>query len=259
MRITKLPIPLLLAAAALTSVVYIYVHLTAPPMPIHTDPNFTQPLISGVTYLWRGAAFRYIFSADSQISVAYGTPYHLVYLFGPLYNISLAGGKIHVLYGAKIRPLFVIKHDLVSEDGNLNFPGTCLVYNLKDITPQNSTTGNLTLYLPVVFDLNDVLTKDEYSAITNFVDCTTRYRVIQIQVNSTHIIFQTAYPDSGSWGWRLLLKLQPPVSGKTISVTNQPITGSYTVGSATFAIMALPYLHFAITPQDTTTLTIYVS
>jgi hypothetical protein len=62
MRITKLPIPLVVAAAALTSVVMIYVYLTAPPMPIHTDPNFTYPLLAGVTYMWRGAAFQYVYA-----------------------------------------------------------------------------------------------------------------------------------------------------------------------------------------------------
>ena len=257
MRITKLPIPLLLAAAALTSVVYIYVHLTAPPMPIHTDPNFTQPLISGVTYLWRGAAFQYIFSADSQISVAYETPYHLVYLFGPLYNITL-GGKVFIFYGSGIRPIYAVKHDLVSEDGKQSFIGTCLVFKLKDVTPQNSTIGNLTMYLPEIFDENDVLTDKEDRAVSK-AGCSSRFRVTQIQVNGTHILFQTAYTYSPTLVWKLAMRLQPLAPGKTVRATNTPLSGSYIVGGATYSVMALPYLHFAITPQDTTTLTIYVS
>ena len=259
MRIAKLPIPLLIAAAALTSVVYIYVYLSAPPMPIHTDPNFTHPLYPGVTYLWRGAAFQYVFSADSQISVAYGAPYHLMYLFGPLYNISLSGGKIVILYGADIRPLYVVRHDLVSDDGRHKFSDTCLVFKLKDVTPQNITIRNLTLYLPEIFDQNDVLTSKEDSAVYNYARCSSRFRVVQIQVNGTHILFHTAYTDTPTLSWKMVMQLQPLASGKTIRVTNQPLSGSYVVGSATFSVMALPYLYFAITPQDTTTLTVYVS
>jgi len=258
MRITKLPIPLLIAAAALTSVAVIYVYLTAPPMPIHTDPNFSQPLFAGVTYLWRGAAFQYIFSADSQILVTYGAPYHLVYLFGPLYNITLAG-KIAIIYGAGIRPLYVVKHDLVSENGAYPFTGACLVFKLKDVTPQNSTVGNLTLYLPEMFDLSDALTNKEDLTLYNFAGCSSRFRVVQMQVNGTHILFQTAYTTSSALAWKLVMRLEPLASGKTIRATNQPLSGSYVVGSATYSVMALPYLHFAIKPQDTTTLTIYVS
>jgi len=259
MRITKLPIPLLIAAAALTSVAVIYVYLTAPPLPIHTDPNFSQPLFAGVTYLWRGAAFQYIFSADSQISVTYGAPYHLVYLFGPLYNITLSG-KIAIIYGAGIRPLYAVKHNLVSEDGAHTFTDACLIFKLKDVTPQNiSTVGNLTLYLPEMFDLNDVLTNKENSVLYNFADCSSRFRVVQMQVNGTHILFQTAYPTTPTLGWKLVMRLEPLASGKTIRATNQPLSGSYVVGSATYSVMALPYLHFAIKPQDTTTLKIYVS
>jgi len=258
MRITKLPIPLLIAAAALTSVVYIYVYLTAPPMPIHTDPNFTSSLYVGGVYLWRGAAFQYIFSADSQISVAYRAPYHLVYLSGPLYNITLSG-KVFIFYGAGIRPLYVVKHDLVSEYGNTDYSNTCLIFNLRDITPENATFGNLTLYLPQVFDLNDVLTSKEDYVVYSFANCLSRYRVIQIQTNSTHIIFQPAYTTSNTLSRRLVMTLQPLASGKTIRATNQPLSGSYIVGSTTYSVTALPYLHFVITPQDTTKLTIYVS
>jgi len=211
-----------------------------------------------VTYLWRGAAFQYVFSADSQISMAYGTPYHLVYLFGPLYNISLAGSKIFIIYGANIRPLYVIKTDLETESGN-HVPNVCLIYKLKDVTPQNLTIGNLTLYLPEVFDINDVLKNDEDTVVYSFGSCVRRYRVVNIQVNGTHITFHTAYSTQPLLSSRYVLKLQPLAPGKTIRVTNQPISGSYVVGSATFEVMVLPYLHFAITPQDTTTLIVYVS
>jgi hypothetical protein len=258
MRIAKLPIPLLVAAAALTSVVYIYVYISAPPMPIYTDPNFTKPLFAGVTYLWRGAAFQYVFSADNTITVSYGAPYHLIYLFGPLYNITLAN-KIAIIYGAGIRPIYAVRHDLVSEDGMYSFTDVCLVFKLKDVTPQNLTISDLTMYLPEVFDENDVLTSKEDSVLYNFANCDSRFRVVQMQVNGTHIIFQTAYTTSPTLAWKMVMTLQPVASGKTIRVTNQQLSGSYIVGNTTYTIMALPYLYFDITPQDTTTLTIYVS
>jgi len=258
MRITKLPIPLLIAAAALTSVVYIYVYLTSPPMPIHTDPNFTSPLYAGAVYLWRGAAFRYTFSADSQISMTYGAPYHLIYLFGPLYNISLGGGKIAIIFGADIRPLYIVKQNVVQE-GSTYSTEMCLVFKLQDVTPQNSTIANLTMYLPVTFDVNDILTNKEDNTVYRFGNCPSSARVIQIQANGTHIIFQTGPTYSSTPSKRWVMSLQPLAPGKTIRVTNQPVSSSYVVGGATFTVMALPYLHFAITPQDTTTLTVYVS
>jgi ribosomal protein S8E len=257
MRITKLPIPLLIAAAALTSVAVIYVYLTAPPMPIHTDPNFTQPLYVGGVYLWRGAAFEYIFSADNTITLSSGAPYHLIYLFGPLYNISLGSGKVFIIYGAGIRPLYVVKHTVESEDG-YRYNDHCLVFKLKEVTPQNMTIANLTLYLPEVFDINDVLTNKEDSVVYNFGNCLSRGRVIYIQANGTHIKFQFAYTHSPILTWRGLIKLDHITTGKTIRVTNKPLSGTYIVGGTTFTVMALPYLHFAIVPQDTTTLTVYV-
>jgi hypothetical protein len=228
-------------------------------MPIHTDPNFTGTLYPGGTYLWRGAAFQYVFSADSQISVAYRAPYHLMYLFGPLYNITLSGGKIVILYGVNIRPLYIVRHTLESEYGGSQYPNMCLVFKLKDVTPQNSTIANLTLYLPEVFSSTDVLTNKEDYAVFDYADCTARRRVVQIEVNGTHIIFHTAYTYASSSLGRLVLRLEPLASGKTVRVTNTPLSGSYIVGGATYSVMALPYLHFAITPQDSTTLTIYVS
>jgi hypothetical protein len=164
-----------------------------------------------------------------------------------------------IIYGAGIRPIYIVKHDLVTEDGSYSFSDTCLVFKLRDITPDNSTIGNLTVYLPEMFDLSDVLTNDEDRAVYSFAGCMSRFRVIQTQVNGTHIIFQTAYTNSNSLAWRLVKSLQSLATGRTVRATNTPLSGSYTVGSTTYTIIALPYLHFAITPMGTTTLTIYVS
>jgi hypothetical protein len=262
MRITKLPIPLLIAAAALTGVAVIYVYLTAPPMPIHTDPNFTTPLLTGVTYLWRGAAFQYVFSADNQITIAKEAPYHLIYLFGPLYNISLAGDRITIAYLANGRPLYVHKLQLYDDYGYRNI--ICAIFKLTDVTPADTTIGNLTMYLPATFNSNDVLTYDEFWTVARHVDCNyaiyTKYRrVIGIQSNGTHIIFRTAEPTIVSGEERYYLPLSSTMVGRTFNFVNNPISGSYIVSGRTFSVMALPYLHFSITPSGTTTLVIYVS
>jgi hypothetical protein len=238
-------------------VAYIYVYLTAPPMPIHTDPNFTSPLYAGATYLWRGAAYQYLFSADSSISLTNGTPYHFIYLNGPLHNISLAD-RVLIVYGVNIRPLYIHKTVVTSEFGGSPFI-MCLVYKLTDVTPQNATTGGLTLYLPTTFSPSDILTQNEDNMVYNFGSCTSRRRVIDISVNGTHIIYRTMYTYSASGDMRYIQRLPSPIVGKTIRVTNNPLSGSYIVGGRTYTVMALPYLHFAIRPSDTTTLTIYVS
>jgi hypothetical protein len=260
MRITKLPIPLLIAAAALTSVAVIYVYFTAPPTPIHTDRNFTTPLYAGLTYLWRGAAFEYIFSADYPVSIANGTAYHLIYLQGPLYNISL-GGNVFILFGSGIRPIYVLK--LPSgvawyEHGVPFVAPLCLVFKLVDVTPPNKTTANLTLHLPKPFGENEVLTNKEDSVIYSFAHCSYRYRVINVAANGTHIIYRTMSTLSPYDDTRYLVRMSSPVVGKTIRVVNQPIRATYVVDDSTYLVMALPYLHFGIIPQETTTLVVYV-
>ncbi len=260
MRITKMPVPLLIAAVALTGVTVIYVYLQAPPLPIHTDANFTAPLFGGVTYLWRGAAFQYIFSADYPISVTYGTPLHLIYLNGPLYNISFAGGKAHIIYVVGRTPLYVHKLQLQRDDG-LGTANVCLYFKLVDVTPANLTIANLTIYLPSAFALSETLSNTDFEVVRDTANCWfwTHGRVIGIIANATHIIFRMAPVDNTSPEFRYLMPLPSPMVGKTIHVRNNHISGSYTVGNAVYTVMALPYLYFAITPQETTTLTIYVS
>jgi hypothetical protein len=258
MRITKLPIPLLIAAAALTSVAVIYVYLTAPPMPIHTDPNFTMPLYPGSIYLWRGAAFEYIFSADQSVSIAYGTPYYLTYLTGPLHNITLADNMYIIHFSITGKTLYVIKERLLLRDGSSW--DVCLVYKLIDVTPENVTIPNLSIYLPIGFNRTETLSNEEDSVLYNNYYCASRGRVLSVEVNGTHLIYRTSTYTTYPHGEGLFYKrLTSPVTGKTIKVTNKPISRSYTVGGTAYTAMLLPYLHFAIDPQDTTTLVVYVS
>jgi len=255
MRITKLPIPLLLAAAALTSVVYIYVYLKAPPMPIHTDPNFTTPLFAGGVYLWRGAAFEYIFSADEVISISYMPPYHLVYLSGPLYNISI-GDNVRIVYLAGGRPIYLVRHHVYDSAAN-NWGYAWLAFKFVDVTPSNLSTPNLTMWLPQAFGASETLSQEEYDVIHSLVGYF--FRAVGVEVNGTHVIFRVNAPTYQGIEGRLVGKLSSPVSGKTIKVTNNPISTAYFVNGTTFTAIALPYQYFAITPSGTTTLTIYVS
>ena len=258
MRMTKFPLPLLIAAAAITGTAVIYVYLTAPPMPIHTDPNFTSPLFVGMTYLWRGAAFDYLFSADYSISMTYMPVHHLMYLTGPPSNITI-GDNVWIVYvrGWK-RPYYIIKHHIDWSPGGWS-GYYYFVFWLEDVTPPNLTIRNLYLWLPRTFDPNDVLTQDEFDAIYKFVPSAEITRVLRVEVNSTHVTFivsAVTYYDAES---KYVAKLPSPVSGTSIRITNKPISASYTFNGTTFSAMALPYNYFSITPSDTTTLVVYVS
>ena len=258
--ITKLPIPLLIAAAVFTGVAVIYVYLLAPPMPIHTDPNFTTPLFAGATYLWRGAAFRYDISADNIISVSYRAPYHLVYLFGPLHNISI-GDDVRIIYFTiRQKVYYMVRHDVLLRDGSTW--RICFLFKLVDVTPENVTIPNLSMYLPTVFGVNETLTLNEFDEIWlrwGQTMCYTVERVIGVDTNGTHIIFRTMWPSAVSQESRDYLPMVGPVTGRTISVTNSPIRTAYTIGGTAYSAIALPYQHFAITPTETTTVIIYVS
>ena len=261
MRITKLPIPLLLAAVALTSVVMIHVYFMAPPMPIHTDPNFTYVLYTGGVYMWRGAAFHYVFSADGVISLTYRPPHYLLITNGPLGNFSL-GDNIWVIHVIGERPLMLVRQYVWVPWGD--YPGRWsyewLVYKLIDITPPNLSDPRLTVWLPTMFQLTDFLSDKEYEAVKARVGPFV-YRVLDIEVNATHIIFRVARADyyGGTTEYRIAGTLPSPIQGRTLSVTNNPIGGSYAINGTTLSAIALPYHYFVIKPVDTVNLVIYVS
>jgi hypothetical protein len=258
MRISKLPIPLLVAAAALTGVAVIYVYLTAPPMPIHTDPNFTSPLFVGGVYLWRGAAFQYLLSADKIISVSHAPGYHLIYTNGPLTNITI-GDRIWIVYLRGGRPLYVEKRwiDWYPPDGRSGY--WYLVYKIEDVTPPNCTIPDLTMWLPQTFGPTEYLSQNEMDAIMRILGNPWAVaRVLAVEVNGTHIIYRTGYPYI-DLQQQLFARLSSPTTGTTIRVTNRPFGSSYTVNGTTFSATALPYQFFSISPSETTRLVIYVS
>jgi len=254
MRITKLPIPLLIAAAALTSVAVIYVYLTAPPMPIHTDPNFTTSLYVGGTYLWRGAAFEYLFSSDEIVSISYMAPYHLIYTTGPLTNTTV-GSNVWVVYVRGERPLYVIKLRVYLPWAGYS-ADEYFVFKLTDVTPSNVT--DLNMWLPQTFDRLDFLSAREYDAVLVLVSNSNIYRALNVVANSTHVIIERGdlrYDNV----YRVVIALPSPQSGRTIRVTNAPISSTYIINSTTYTIIALPYQYFSISPTATTNLVIYVS
>jgi hypothetical protein len=255
MRITKLPIPMIIAAIAITSVAVIYVYLTAPPIPIHTDPNFTTPLFAGMVYLWRGAAFEYILSADKPISVAYAPGYHLIYTNGPLGNITISE-KIWIIHLRGGRTLYVERRSLIVSGGRES--EFLLVYKLEDVTPPNSSIPNLYMWLPKTFNLTEFLNQNEINAIAQLVSPVNIVRVLGVEVNGTHIIYRYAYSQS-SREYRGFVKLSSPTISQTIRVTNKPFGATYTISGTTFTATALPYLFFSIVPTETTKLVIYVS
>jgi hypothetical protein len=259
MRIAKWPIPMILAAIALTSTALIYVYIQAPPIPIYTDPNFTSSLIGGMTYLWRGAAFQYTFSADVPVNISYGPAYHLIYLTGPLTNTSL-GQNAWIVYLIGGRPLYVTKVSGCTTEGWCG--GTrYLVFKLKEVTPENMTGLNMTIWLPEPFDISDFLTDQETQAIDRVVTLPfgeLPWRVLRVDANATHLMYNYA-PYDGTNQYVMYVKMPNSQNGISIKVTNKPSSVSYTYGGVTYSAMILPYIYFAITPSQTTTLRIYVS
>jgi hypothetical protein len=260
MRISKLPIPLIIAAAALTGVAVIYVYLTAPPMPIHTDPNFTSPLFSNMVYLWRGAAFQYVLSADRTISVAYGPAYPLIYTTGPLTNITL-GQQRYIVYPFGERPLYVERRMLMTQTGGTQRFTYYLVYKLEDVTPPNSSIPNLYMWLPKTFGPTEFLSQREVRAIEVVAGAVvSRYRVLNVVVNGTHIIYRIATVTRDYYmEFDVFDTLSSPISGTTIRVDNRPSSHAYTINDTTYSAMTLPYLFFSIVPTETTRVVIYVS
>jgi len=255
MRITKLPIPLLIAAVAVTSVAVIYVYLTAPPMPIYTDHNFTQPLLSGTVYVWRGAAHEYIFSSDEIILLTHEPAHHLIYLTGPMGNITVSN-RIWVVYLFGGRPLYVMRIQPVGWSAY-----ACHIFRLEDVTPTDSTFANLTMWLPRTFAPHDYITTDEYNALIRIVGtglCYSFYRVVSVQSNGTHLIYRVT-PITTYFEETHLTRMSSVIQGRTIRVTNNPFSVSYSVGEAMFTARFLPYMYFAIVPTDTTMITIYVN
>jgi hypothetical protein len=209
MRITKLPIPLLIAAAALTSVAVIYVYLTAPPMPLHT---------------------------------------------GPLTNITV-GSNVWVVYVRGERPLYVIKLRVYIPWAGYS-SDSYFVFKLTDVTPSNVT--GLNMWLPEMFDRYDYLSTRERDAVLALVSNADIYRALNVVANSTHVIIERGDLTYDNV-YRVVVALPSPQSGRTIRVTNAPISSSYVINGTTYTIIALPYQYFSISPTATTNLVIYVS
>jgi hypothetical protein len=211
-------------------------------------------LYVGGTYLWRGAAFEYTFSSDEIISISYMPPYHLIYTTGPLGNTTI-GGRIWIIYVYGERPLYVIKQYVYVPWGD-SWSDQYFVFKLTDVTPNDS---GLNMWLPQPFAPSETLSDREYYALNAVVPVAHAHRVLSVEVNGTHMIFRAAGPTITGSEYSLPARLPSPVSGRTIRVTNTPLSSSYTINGTTFTIIALPYQYFSISPTATTNLVIYVS
>jgi hypothetical protein len=224
-------------------------------MPIHTDPNFTSPLNVYILYLWRGAAFEYIFSADNPISMSYMPPYHLIYTNGPLTNITM-GSNVLIVYVREHRPLYIVKHYVYKSWTN-EWDDLYFVFKLVNVTPSGLT--DLNMWLPQVFARADVLDDNEYAAVHAATSGQPAYRVLSVTANDTHVIIRFTALKYVGVERDVAARLSSFQSGRTIRVTNSPIRGTYIINGTTYTIIALPYQYFAITPIGTTNLVIYVN
>jgi len=182
----------------------------------------------------------------------------LIYLTGPPANITI-GDSVWIVYvrGWR-RPYYIVKHYINQSPGGWS-GNYYFIFWLEDVTPPNLTIRNLSIWIPRPFDPQDTLTNEEYQEIYKRVPSAETTRTLRVEVNGTHVVFIGSDITYYGGEYQYVAKLPPPVSGRTIRITNKPISASYNYNGTTLSAMALPYNYFSITPSDTTTLVIYVS
>ncbi len=245
MRLTKIPLPLLIAALVVTTAVVIHLQLTVVSAPPVVDSNFTGTLVKGSPYLWRGAASEISITSNATIQVTYMPVAHVVYLNGPFGNVSFGRG-IWMIY--LTRPLLIEK--VAKPDGTACY----FVFRLVNVSKVNG----LTVLVPEKFRVDDTLTHNEFTAITAYTGANRVCRVVNIYTNGTHIMLDVAPHNSTSYTTTHHFKLPPAVATTSTKITSTGYGVSYKVGNITVSAYVMPYQHVVIIPNATARVTITV-
>jgi len=232
MRLSKIPVALVIAAMVSVTAVTIYLYLSLVPVPVVADPNFTGTLVAGSPYLWRGAASTIEFSSNATIGVTYMPVGYVVAVNGPLSNITLGKGA-WLIYLNGGRPLLV------------RYFGIYLA--AFKLIPVANTNG-VTVLVPQPFDMGDYLTDNEINAIETYTGVGAPDRITNVVANNTYIILEFSYPQYNQVEMYYYLKLPAPVSVTTATYYGTGFGVSYRVGNATVSAYVEPYEHFVITP-----------
>ncbi len=238
MRLSKIPLPLLIAALVATTAVVVYLQLSVVQAPVVADGNFSTTLVAGTPYLWRGTASEISISSNATIKVAYMPVGHVVYINGPLGNSSLGADK-WLIYLRGGRPLLVER---------VSYPNGYSAHHVFKLV-NVSKVGSLTVFVPNAFDLSDTLTDREYNAMLANGVGSSVYRVVQVTTNGTHIELRLGNARDANINHTVFVRL-PPASEVTFTrITSSGYGVSYVVNSTTVSAYLMPYHHIVITPN----------
>jgi len=238
MRLSKIPIPLLIAALVATTAVVVYLQLSVVSVPVVADPNFTTTLVAGTPYMWRGAASEFDIASNATIKVTYMPMGHVIYLNGPLSNTTLGSGK-WLIYLKGGRPLLVEK---------VTYPNGYSVFYVFKLVNMTKVNG-LSVLVPNAFAVTDTLTGNEYTAILSNGANTPMYRVTQITTNGTHIMVQLGDPSLTQVDQTDYFQLPSAVDTTAIKITSSGFGVSYVVNGTTVSAYVMPYTHIVIVPH----------
>jgi hypothetical protein len=247
MRLSKIPVPLLIAALVATTAVVIYLQLSVVPVPVVADPNFTTTLIGGTPYLWRGAASEFTITSNATIKLTYMPIAHVIYLNGPLGNATLGDGK-WLVYLKGGRPL------LVERMPNPNGVIDLFVFILVNATKANG----LSVLVPQTFNVADTLTTNEFNAISAYTGAGAVWRVVNIYANATHIGLDVSDQYNTVVQAQIFYKLPPAVDTTSTKITSSGYGVSYIVNGTTVSAYLMPYEHIVIVPTASAKVTITV-
>jgi hypothetical protein len=238
MRLSKIPVPLLIAALVATTAVVVYLQLSVVPVPVVADPNFTTTLIAGTPYMWRGAGSEFTITSNATIKVTYMPVAHVIYINGPLGNASL-GGNAWLVYLEGGRPLLVEK--LVKPDGYSDY----FVFKLVNVTK----VGGLSVLVPQKFDVSDTLSNDEANTVSAYTGAWGVWRVVNIYTNGTHLALDISGQYDTAVRYTIFYTLPPAVDTTSTKITSSGYGVSYIVNATTVSAYLMPYQHIVIVPK----------
>jgi len=242
MRLGKIPIALIIAAAVSFTAVTIYLYISVLPIPIVADPNFTGTLVAGSPYLWRGAASTFEISSNATIELTYMPVGYVIDVNGPLRNVTLGQGA-WLIYLNGGRPLLVMVYN-----------GYLVAFKLVNMSKVNGVS----VLVPQVFGMSDYLTYNEINAIEIYTGYAGVDRVTNVVANNTYITLELSLAQYTQVDTDIYLKLPTPVSVTSATYNVAGYGVSYKVNDTTVSMYVEPYEHFVITPLYNAQVTIVV-
>ena len=262
MQLTKIPMPLLIAALVATTAVVIYLQLTVVPVPAVADPNYTVTLVKGSPYLWRGAASEINITSNATIRLAYMPVAHVVYVNGPLTNTSLGGGK-WLIHTCELVPSLTMSTSgsavLVCEPllvEKTTRPGGDTYYFVFKLVNTTKVNG-LSVLVPQPFDVADTLSKKAINAIRAHTGASEAWRIVRVYTNGTHITLDYAKLNETRVYGSFIYPLSA-IETTSIKITSSGYGVSYKVNATTVSAYLMPYQHIVIVPNATARVTIVV-